>query len=191
MKNLPAFIIFTFFSFNCFAQSPGYSNPLPYKMDSQFVDKLDAPSFVAPESGLQKNCVVETNNCEFDPKIPTCQRISCDSFMSNKSLNSMNSNNTANFPGMGSNPLNGSDISSQDSLKKNKIVLDQFIEKNKIVGMSISTFNSQYKNNLPKEINSFIIRTIPFNSMVTMDYNEQRLNINLNENKTIKSITIG
>jgi len=77
-------------------------------------------------------------------------------------------------------------------VNKHNVVLNKWIKSNHIVGVKISTEKEvRSLPNFPKEFEKFRIRILSHNGIATMDYSPERLNVLLDENKKISSITIG
>lgn len=75
---------------------------------------------------------------------------------------------------------------------ENSLILQKWFKDNKIVGRTVSS-EQEFKNfpHFPTEFTKFKIRIIKNNSVVTMDYSSERINVTLDENEKIAQVFIG
>ena len=71
-------------------------------------------------------------------------------------------------------------------------ILQQWFKNNHIKGKKINNnLEAKKLNNFPEIFNSFNIRVIKHNSVVTMDFSAQRINFTLDEENKIVQVFIG
>lgn len=71
-------------------------------------------------------------------------------------------------------------------------ILQQWFKNNHIKGKKINNnLEAKKLNNFPEIFNSFNIRVIKHNSVVTMDFSAQRINFTLDEENNIVQVFIG